>query len=74
MVGKRTVLAYAKEKAPPSLQQSGPEKSFREVKRKSIIAGLRVLKAPAVTRHDWWAQLGQVKGQNKGYNYQVSYI
>lgn len=58
VVGKRTVLAYAKQKTPASLQESGPEKSFREVKRKSIIAGLRVLKAPAATRHDWWVQLG----------------
>ena len=47
VVGKKHVLKYAAEKNPEIAKQ--PRKpSFKEVKRRTILAGLRVMKAPAV--------------------------
>ena len=47
--GKRAVLAFAKAKT-PALSDDKQKLSFKDCKRRSILAGLRVLKAPAVTR------------------------
>ena len=44
-VAKSDVLKFAKAKA-PNLEEQKPM-SFKEVKRRSIISGLRALKAPA---------------------------
>lgn len=46
-VGKRAVLAAAKARAPDL--DANPKLNFKEAKKMSILAGLRVLKAPAVT-------------------------
>ena len=46
--GKRTVMAFAKDRQPPIHSSSTDKMTFKEVKRRSVIAGLRVLKAPAV--------------------------
>ena len=46
---KRAVLAFAKAKT-PTLSDDKPQLAFKDVKRRSILAGLRILKAPAVTR------------------------
>lgn len=37
----------------------GPGKSFREAKRRSIVAGLRMMKAPAVLRLQIISKQGQ---------------
>ncbi|CAL1156194.1 unnamed protein product [Cladocopium goreaui] len=47
-VAKRTVIAYARSKTPKLQTDSDNKLSFRETKRRSIISGLRMFKAPAV--------------------------
>ena len=49
-VAKRTVIAYARTKVPKLQSDSDDKLSFRETKRRSIISGLRMLKAPAAPR------------------------
>ncbi|CAL1135367.1 unnamed protein product [Cladocopium goreaui] len=46
-VAKRTVIAYARSKAPKLQTDSDSKLSFRETKRRSIISGLRMLKVIA---------------------------
>ena len=51
-VGKRAVLAYSKAKQSAMVEPMDcPKMTFKEVKRRSIISGLRVLRAPAVSWH-----------------------
>ena len=53
-VGKRAVLSVSKEKM-PNLDTDPQKMSFKECKRRSILSGLRMLKAPAVL---WPTALG----------------
>ena len=49
-VGKRAVMAYSKAKQSAVVEPvHGPKMTFKEVKRRSILSGLRVLRAPAVS-------------------------
>ena len=48
-VAKRTVLSYAKERAPAL---DPPKLAFKEMKKRAILSGLKVLKAPAVSWHE----------------------
>ena len=44
---KRQIIAFSKSKMPDLIPEQGSP-SFKETKRRSILAGLRVMKAPAV--------------------------
>ena len=50
VVSKRTVLAFAHAKTPV---MDPPKMSFKEVKKRTILQGLRALKAPAVPWQHW---------------------
>ena len=50
VVSKRTVLAFAHAKTPAV---DRPKMSFKEVKMRTILQGLRALKAPAVPGQHW---------------------
>lgn len=46
-VGKKRVVDYARSKQPKIVPAADDKLSFKELKRRSIVAGLRCLRAPA---------------------------
>ena len=52
-VRKEHVMGYARSKT-PSIGDRPGKLPFKEVKRKAILAGLRCMKAPAVSWMIWW--------------------
>lgn len=68
-MGKRYISKVSKRSAhiasvaqTPNLEPEKP--SYREIKRRSIIAGLRMMRAPAVSWPSGWVDLEELIGLN----------